>query len=276
MKRRVDAYTISVAVFMLLYSLDLRALGIFSDLVVFAAPYAAALIAFLLASADAERGKVGARDFTRRLSLSSEGIKITLFAAAPTILLILAVSYLSALLLGSLGASDIPVPNEPLIPMLVNRALLPSLSEELLFRFVPLVIIAPYSPRLALVLSSVVFAFAHCSFFQIPFALLAGVIFMALDLAYESILPSFILHFLNNAASVLWIKTGARADLAVIFFAVLGTLGIASAILLTVKRRMLVEALRRSFKACECEYERSLSPLIIIVLGGVSALVNLF
>ena len=47
------------------------------------------------------------------------------------------------------------------------------------------------------------FAFAHASLFQIPYALLAGAAFALLYMITGSILPSMILHFLNNLLSLL-------------------------------------------------------------------------
>ena len=169
MKRRADAFSISVLVFMLFFSLDFGFFGPFSEIISLLSPFAAAAVAFLLVNINGEE-RIGVSEIFRPFRLGREGALITLLLSAPAIMLILTVSYLTSLLLTSLGAANIPIPNEPIALMLLNRALIPSLCEEVLFRLVPLVIIAPHSHRLAVVLSALLFAFAHCNFFQIPFA----------------------------------------------------------------------------------------------------------
>ena len=146
MKRRIDAFSISVLLFMLVLSLDF---GSFDAVATIAAPIVATLVAFLLANAGAEN-KIDALTVARRLTLRREGLSLTLLVAAPTVTVILFISYLTSLMLGALGAVGAPVENEPIARMLLTRALIPTISEEMLFRLVPLVIVAPYSKRSAL------------------------------------------------------------------------------------------------------------------------------
>ena len=124
----------------------------------------------------------------------------------PVILTIMLVSFLTALLLSLLGLSNPPIEQSSLVKMLLMHALVPAILEELLFRYVPMKLILPYSKRACIVISSVYFALIHCNLFSIPYALVAGVIFISLDIAFDSVLPSLILHFLNNAMSVVMIK----------------------------------------------------------------------
>jgi membrane protease YdiL (CAAX protease family) len=53
-----------------------------------------------------------------------------------------------------------------------------------------------------LLVSAIFFALVHHSFFSFGYAFVAGVIFMAIDLALDSVIPSILIHFINNALSV--------------------------------------------------------------------------
>lgn len=272
MKRRIDAFSISVLLFMLVLSLDF---GSFDAVATIAAPIVATLVAFLLANAGAEN-KIDALTVARRLTLRREGLSLTLLVAAPTVTVILFISYLTSLVLGALGAVGAPVENEPIARMLLTRALIPTISEEMLFRLVPLVIVAPYSKRSALILSTLLFAFVHCNFFQIPFALAAGLVFMMLDLAFESILPSLILHFLNNTASVIWIKVGENSTYAAIFFGVLGVLCAASLVVVYARRRRIFSLMRESLSRGERAGRECIAiPAAVMALSTLSAVMNI-
>ena len=85
---------------------------------------------------------------------------------------------------------------------LINHALLPAILEEALFRYLPMRMIAPHSPRCAIIISSLFFALVHGNLFQIPYAFIGGIIFMSLNLATGSIIPSLVIHFVNNAMSI--------------------------------------------------------------------------
>ena len=105
--------------------------------------------------------------------------------------------------------------------MLVSHALAPALLEEALFRYIPMKLLLPYSKRTCIVYSSLCFAFIHCSLAQMPYAFVAGIIFMIVDVALDSVWPSVILHFINNAASVIMMKYCNDTVSASIFLSVL-------------------------------------------------------
>ncbi len=144
--------------------------------------------------------------------LSPRGMSAYVPLFAPTVALVLLLSWLTSMLLGLLGKTPTAVPTASLAEMLIAHALIPAVLEELGFRYLPMKLLAPYSKRWCVILSAMFFALIHMSLFQIPYAFLAGVIFIMIDLACESVLPSIILHFLNNAVSVLLIKWGANTD----------------------------------------------------------------
>ena len=94
----------------------------------------------------------------------------------PTLGVIFLISYLASLLLGLLGLTGATVEDAPLFEMILLHAVLPAVLEEMLFRYLPMKLIAPYSKRLCVVISSAYFALIHMSLFQLPYALLAGVV----------------------------------------------------------------------------------------------------
>ena len=61
----------------------------------------------------------------------------------------------------------------------------------------------------------------HNDFFVIPYAFIAGVIFMTVDLVCESVWPSVVLHFLNNLLSVLLIFYSGNCTFIYLFYGIL-------------------------------------------------------
>ncbi len=81
-------------------------------------------------------------------------------------------------------------------------AIMPAFTEEFAFRGVILGSLRKYSDGLALVVSSALFALMHGNFVQIPFTFCCGLMFGFLVIKTNSLLPSIIVHFLNNGLSV--------------------------------------------------------------------------
>ncbi len=141
-----------------------------------------------------------------RLVIGEKRAVFSLALFAPTMLAVIAVSALTTLVLSLFGkVNDVDVSGN-LLYELLRHALLPALLEELLFRYIPIKLLLPYSGRGAIGVSALLFALIHVNLFQIPYALLAGAIFGFLTVASGSILPAVVLHFLNNAVSVLWMR----------------------------------------------------------------------
>ena len=112
----------------------------------------------------------------------------------------------------------------------------PAVFEEMLFRYMPLRALGAHSPKLAIIYSSVLFALAHCNLFQLPYALFAGIVFALVDIAAKSVLPSILLHLINNLLSILAGFYGS-ALFYLILFTVLGALTLASAVFIILKRK---------------------------------------
>ena len=139
-----------------------------------------------------------------------KSLLLTLGMIAPTILLIFGISAFTSFIGTYFGASsEVDVSGNFLI-VLFSRALLPAVSEEILFRFIPLNLIPPENRRIAVFFSAAMFAIVHSNPLQMPYAFAAGLLFAVMDIAAENIYPSLIIHFLNNLFSAIWIRLGAE------------------------------------------------------------------
>ncbi|MBQ2675837.1 MAG: CPBP family intramembrane metalloprotease [Clostridia bacterium] len=100
-----------------------------------------------------------------------------------------------------LGVSDNSILSIVIEVLLV--AAIPALIEEFAFRGVLLAVFKRFGNWPAIIVTTVLFAFMHCNFVQIPFALFAGFAFGVITVATKSIWPAVIVHFLNNSLAVL-------------------------------------------------------------------------
>ena len=210
----------------------------------------------------------------RHLSFSLEkGVRL-LPVISPSVALIFFASFITSLLLSLVGVSSTPVDNEGLLKMLLIHALVPALFEEALFRYIPMKLLLPYSRRWCVLYSALCFALIHCSFVQMPYAFVAGVIFMLIDVAFESVWPSVILHFINNTASVVWIKYCQGSNGAWIFVGVILFLSSVSFIVLFKHRKRYAEILKNTMKKSG-SFDISYAPVILIIICFYIATVNL-
>lgn len=193
----------------------------------------------------------------------------------PSVFIIFSLSAVTSLLLGWLGFSGSQPAVIGFAEMVVIHAIVPAILEEMLFRYIPMKLLLPYSPKNCVIVSALFFALIHTDFFQIPYAFAAGVIFMALDIAFGSIWPSVILHFLNNFLSVVWMKY-CTAELAeMLFIASLALVACVSCILLVRKRRAYNEYLRCAFaKGTDTRLDKT--PILLIVMSFYIAFIKLF
>ena len=83
-------------------------------------------------------------------------------------------------------------------------AIIPAFVEEFAFRGVVMGMLRPYSEGLAILVSSATFALMHGNFVQMPFTFCVGLVLGYIDIISGSLLPSIIVHFLNNGLSVLY------------------------------------------------------------------------
>ena len=236
MKRKIKILTFAYLLFLLFNTLAGIMDGIASDLLVAAAFILPVFAAFAIIGADERQNA----DICI-LKLNSEGRDLFLALGMPTIAAVAGLSYLTAILMyHTLGISDtVELPDSYLVAI-ISLALGPALVEELLFRYLPMKLLLPHSARVTVILSSVAFALAHCNLFQLGYALIAGAMFVILDIAAKSILPSIILHFINNLISVTVLYY--RGDLTVInaLNVIICLLLVASISYLIVKRKFVI------------------------------------
>lgn len=172
------------------------------------------------------------------LSLDTRSLGLLLQTAAPIILLVFLTSSLTSFLIYLVfGVENSVSLGDNLFSALIMHALLPAILEEMLFRYLPMRLYGLNSGATMILVSSLFFALVHRDFFVIPYAFLAGALFMIIDIISKSVWPSVILHALNNALSVIWIFYSHEAAFAYAFYAFLIILAIISLVFI-VKRRV--------------------------------------
>jgi membrane protease YdiL (CAAX protease family) len=82
-------------------------------------------------------------------------------------------------------------------------AIVPAITEEFCFRGVMLNYLRPYGDGFAILVSSIFFGLMHGNFVQIPFAFIVGLVCGYLVVHTNSMLPSILLHLLNNGTSII-------------------------------------------------------------------------
>ena len=194
---------------------------------------------------------------------------------APFIAVIFTVSFLSSTILALFGVSSSPVEDTGIIRMLLVHALVPAFFEEMLFRYIPMKLFLPYSRRHAVIYSSLFFALIHCSFSQMPYAFIAGALFMIIDVAFESVWPSVILHLINNAAAVIWMKCSPTPTYALIFVGVLFGLAIISIPFILASRREYLSMLKSAITKGDGG-KVTYAPFLLVVICCYLAVAKLF
>lgn len=89
-----------------------------------------------------------------------------------------------------------------IIMLIVQTAIAPALMEEFAFRGICLGAFRKFGDGFAIIMSSILFALLHCNLVQIPFALVVGLTLGYITVKTNSIIPSMIIHFLNNLYAI--------------------------------------------------------------------------
>lgn len=276
MKNAVKVFTFLVLIFILLYSFSASMSGVFGiafEIFAFGAPVAVGYAFSRRYKREREEVAGVAEPESTLFGLSGRAALGLMPLIIPLISIVFLVAYLTSLVLGALGLSGSTVEDAPLHEMILLHALVPSLLEEMLFRYLPMKLLAPYSRRWCVILSSLYFALIHMSIFQLPYALLAGAVFIAVDLACDSVWPSVILHFLNNTVSVLWIKYGADPGFAAVLIGTLIVGSIISLIPVFIKRKDYVGSFQFSLDSGTGNTELT-SPMIFIAFTLIMSILN--
>ena len=278
MTEAVKILTLIDIVFLLLLGISSSIGGVFGDImqsyVVFIVPILIGFYASLRLKAKREAEAGVAEKYRRLFTLDRDGFKRLLPLIAPAVATVFFVSLLTSVVLTAAGVSSPALENRSLFVMLLDHALSPAIFEEMLFRYLPLILLAPYSKRACILYSAFCFALIHCSFWQMPYALVAGVIFMTVDIALDSVWPSVILHLINNAASVLMMKYCKTPTATAIFILVMLALVFISLVFVYRKRREYRDALVSAFESGE-KGEFTYATVMLALMCGYFAVMNL-
>ena len=98
--------------------------------------------------------------------------------------------------------SSVLINSHSIIVNIFGTALVTGIAEELLFRAAMITILRkPFGKMVALIISSAVFAFMHGSLISIIYAFVIGMVFGAMYLVYDSVIPSMVCHVFFNLSS---------------------------------------------------------------------------
>ena len=110
---------------------------------------------------------------------------------------------LSAVHIQSYSAKiDVPHDAPSLILMVIQLVILPPICEEILFRGVLLSKLRPFGDGFAIICSSFLFMALHPTLYSLPGVFLLGAIFAYADIRCDSLLPSMVMHMINNGITL--------------------------------------------------------------------------
>ncbi len=278
MKEAIKILTLLDLIFILFLVASGPAVGIFGEALYYMGFFLPTVIAFYYAKRfkrerEEERGLAEAEN--NYLSLDGRKLVFTLPIMTLSIGLIILSSITTTLILNSFGFSGNAIEDAPLIEMLVVHAIVPAILEEMLFRYVPMKLLLPYSPRVCVFISSIFFALIHCNLFQIPYALIAGMALMLIDVIADSIWPSVILHIVNNTLSVIMMKYCNDKTSMLIFIYSIALVELLSIVYIALKKTKYKEALSAAI-GDNTALEPTYAPLSLVVLTIYIAFMNLF
>ena len=232
--KKENTLTLSNAVFLLLFAFSVFFDGFLQSALYLIAFVAATLVGAYRAPSDEDRLAPLAPPSARNALL-----------ALPLVAPIIALTMLTALaftaLFSLVGASSDVALGENFGAALLAHALLPAICEELLFRYLPILLLGRDNPKGLILTSALFFALGHVSLVHLPYALLAGVCYMALALVTGSVWPCILTHFLNNLLSLLLTFFPSASGAILISFSALTLVSIAA---IVIHRRVYLEQVR--------------------------------
>ena len=259
MKKSVSAIVIADLLFVAFLALSGTFSGILSEIIYYLAFVIPAV--FLLLFIKLGKEKTQPPKFT----LNKSDALMTLPVSFLTLGIVFLISFITSFLLSMVGAENSTDLSGNILLVILTHALLPSLLEEGLFRYLPLMILTPYSKRSAILISALFFALIHCSLYQIPYAFVAGIIFAFVDIVADSIIPSVIFHFINNLASIIWVRNSSDPTFALVFIIGLSVFALVSVIPVLILRNKYKSAAVEAFSDKSKE-KLSFEPIILAVV----------
>lgn len=187
-------------------------------------------------------------DYKIKVLGSRKAFKISLIFCFPTVFVIILFSFLTSLLIQLFGSGGQGGAYEGnIVYLILVYVAAPAIFEEMLFRYIPLRKLGAYSKKLAVLYSAILFSLIHANILQMPYAFVAGLIFAAIDVAADSVLPSIIIHFLNNILSIVWTAGNTNTLFLIIFISSVSVLAIASAVYIFLKRKSIKDDFSKIF-----------------------------
>ena len=176
------------------------------------------------------------------VKLKRENIKLFIPTVAPTVATVFLISFLTSIVLSKFGIEDtLTDVSGNIFLVIILHALLPAVFEEMLFRYIPMALLADFSKWRVVLVSSLLFAIAHASPYQIPYAFIAGAVFIILDIMFDSIMPSLIIHFLNNFVSVFWLRNSESTVFSTVYVVTLVVFTVVSVTVMVMKKHSYKE-----------------------------------
>jgi sodium transport system permease protein len=173
------------------------------------------------------------------------------------------------------GKENVVQLGDSLFIALLLHAVLPAVLEEGLFRYLPMRMLAKDNARVCILISALFFALSHHSLFSIPYAFVAGVAFMTLDIISGSVLPSLVIHLINNALSVIMMFYSVDGNSAILINTLIAILACGSLIYLVMIRERVRRAILENFSKKE-NYRFSYEILLLVIPTLVISLSELF
>ena len=266
MKRALSCITVIDLLFILLLSIS----AFFGGLIGNAIYYSAFIIPFLIAVYIKNKTK----SEYKPPKIKCDEISLLIPVIAPTIAVVFLISWVTSLVLSFIGNGNYVDVSGNLFLVIITHAVIPAIAEEALFRYIPIAFISPYTKRGAVWISALFFGLVHCNLYQLPYALFAGIIFAAADIAFDSILPSAILHFINNLYSIFWQRYGGSADFSKIYIVATIALALISLVFVFIFRKKYKDKIS-SIICDKSKYKLSYDVIIFIALTVFVAVTNL-
>ena len=207
------------------------------------------------------KAKNNTLDFLSECKISS-----ALPLVAPTLAGVMALAFVTTAIISAItGKTNAVDLGDSLFLAILTHAVLPAILEEALFRYIPMRAMRDEKPLAVIIYTSVLFALIHHSFFSLPYAFLAGVAFMAIDLMVGSVWPSVIIHLINNTLSVLWYFYGDSSIFVTVVLSLLLALVALSFVVIIKRRKYYTEKIRELFSSKDCKFEIPGEAWILII-----------
>ena len=256
MKRKLNILTILYLFFLVLLFLSGSINGILGEIV-----YYLAFILPLGVGIYLSRGEC----FDAGFKMDREKLRFTLPLIMPTVAVVIVLAALTSfwiyVMTGRTNSVDL---GDSFVLAIISHALVPAILEELLFRYLPIRLLSGRSERVAVFSSAFFFAMIHHDLFSIPYAFAAGIVFMAIDLATGSIIPSILIHFINNALSVGAIIYGDNPAFVPTMYSIIAIMTIISIIFIIKRRREYLDAAEFIFQR---DGEPTFTPEMMLFAG---------